>query len=328
MKSTPIISLILICIFSLNSFSQTQNDLSEIGKFLGDYRDSLSEFNYHSIIVMLDESGKKVTTSFQIKTTSWERVNYRLKKNQLLKDLLYIYPKPEKIDINEKNDTIIYFPVGGFTIVSQDNIEKQLTNSNDTMIYKTDSTLMYNGNYGIFVTNSNKCKLSYGWQIPDCFEIISYKCNKIGNWQRKKNFIQYIGRRGDNNFLFEIKFKRKQLIPTMLFGRDVTYSNTIEVVNKNIEIIIKDPQQLDGDIISLNLNGDWIIKGFELTKSRTKLILPLDRNENFLILHAENIGTIYPNTAEIEIFDGKNIQKVILNSAMGKSDGILIKIVN
>lgn len=322
------IAFILIYTYSINLFAQTNNNYTEIQSVITNYRDSLSKYNYKSVINVLEENGKSTLTSIQIKGTSWDRVGYRLKKEKQLSDLLYIYPKPNNVHVDENKETILEFPIGGFSIISQDNIEKQLTYIGDTIIYRTDSLITKDGFYGVTVKPANIYKLSYGWQIPDCFEIISYKCNRIGNWQRQKNFIHYVGNRGDNNFLFEIKFRRKLVIPSMLFDRNVTYNQTIEVFSKNIEIVIKDPQQLDGDIISLNLNGNWIIKGFELSKSRTKLIVPLVRNENYLILHAENVGTISPNTAEIEVRDGNNIHKVVLNSEMGKSEGILLKVRN
>ncbi len=79
----------------------------------------------------------------------------------------------------------------------------------------------------------------------------------------------------------------------------------------------------DGDIISLNLNGEWIVRGLEVTKAGAKIRVPLIHKKNHLIMHAENLGSIPPNTASMKLNDGTKVHEITLNSDAGKSEGIL-----
>jgi hypothetical protein len=71
---------------------------------------------------------------------------------------------------------------------------------------------------------------------------------------------------------------------------------------------------IDGDIISLNWNGKWILKDFETTNVRKELKLPLMDGENTLILYAENLGTKPPNTARVKFSDGKKEHTIKITS--------------
>ena len=47
--------------------------------------------------------------------------------------------------------------------------------------------------------------------------------------------------------------------------------------------------------------------------------------ENLLILHAEDLGDIVPNTVAVGIDDGIEMQTIILNSNLAESGAILIQ---
>ncbi len=107
------------------------------------------------------------------------------------------------------------------------------------------------------------------------------------------------------------------------------------VVNKQKTIIadgpecvleISDNQEEDGDIISINYNGKWIIEHYPLKKEPVKLPILLNaEGKNFLLLHAENQGKVPPNTILIRyLYDGK-AKKIILNSTDRESEMVEIK---
>ena len=78
---------------------------------------------------------------------------------------------------------------------------------------------------------------------------------------------------------------------------NVIKQQEINVAPGSITIGIYDHQLADGDIISLNYNGHWVLKNYQLRRVARKLTLPLKPgNENYLILHAENLGAKPPNT--------------------------------
>ena len=113
-------------------------------------------------------------------------------------------------------------------------------------------------------------------------------------------------------------------LPTKLKERTVVVSKkSIEHVDKKILLEIFDHRQEDGDIISLNFNGHWILKEKKLSKLPLKIIVEVnDTGENYLLLHAENLGDIPPNTIAVRYFINGQRKLVVLNSDMDHSEMI------
>lgn len=111
---------------------------------------------------------------------------------------------------------------------------------------------------------------------------------------------------------------------------DTTTQRKIDVKYKlNVdsdELVLKiwDNDLVDGDIISLQLNGNWILKEHLVTKGKKKLKIRLTQKINTLVLYAENLGSKPPNTAAIMVCDGKTEHKIILQSDKGKSEAMSI----
>lgn len=113
-------------------------------------------------------------------------------------------------------------------------------------------------------------------------------------------------------------------IPVKIKDRDVVLQNTITVSSTEFEIEIWDASVPDGDSISLNLNGKWILENYEVVKNKIRLkvkISPKNPN-NYLILYALNLGEISPNTAAVAVIINGKEQKLTLKSDM-KSSGAL-----
>jgi hypothetical protein len=103
--------------------------------------------------------------------------------------------------------------------------------------------------------------------------------------------------------------------------RKTTVLKTIEVESKTVKIDLYDNGEVDGDSISLIYNGKILISNKGLT---TKAItLNLDVNDenpvNELVMYAENLGTIAPNTALMVVTDGPNRYEVRITSDLEKS---------
>ena len=116
-------------------------------------------------------------------------------------------------------------------------------------------------------------------------------------------------------------------LPSRLEEREVAISQTtIEVKQQKLLLEIFDHRQEDGDIISLNFNGHWILKEKQLKKSPLKMVVELnDEGENYLLLHAENLGEVPPNTIAIRYFVDGIRKIVVLNSDLNQSEMIRIK---
>ncbi len=117
-------------------------------------------------------------------------------------------------------------------------------------------------------------------------------------------------------------------LPSKLGDRDVVVKQKKMVVEgETITIEVYDHQLADGDIISLNYNGHWILENFQLRRRARKMTLPLKpTNDNYLILHAVNLGNKPPNTATLSyIYKGEK-KRIVMESNMNESEMIQINI--
>lgn len=93
-------------------------------------------------------------------------------------------------------------------------------------------------------------------------------------------------------------------IPTDVGGRTVQKVGDFTVSQEEFEIEIWDNSVYDGDTISLNINGEWVLENYEVTKEKKRIkIKVLPNTNNYLILYAHNLGRISPNTAAIAVIE-------------------------
>lgn len=96
---------------------------------------------------------------------------------------------------------------------------------------------------------------------------------------------------------------------------------TITVTNKTIKIDLYDNGEIDGDSISLFFNDKLVLSNQRLSDKAVSLTLNINDNPevNELIMYAENLGTIPPNTALMVVTDGKMRYEVRIDSDLNKS---------
>jgi hypothetical protein len=96
---------------------------------------------------------------------------------------------------------------------------------------------------------------------------------------------------------------------TELLGRESPLVASIPVrIQDSVRIDLYDNGEIDGDSVSLYLNNRLILTHLELQAQPKTIWLPLDKSlpVNKLILFAENLGRLPPNTALMEVtIDGK-----------------------
>ena len=112
--------------------------------------------------------------------------------------------------------------------------------------------------------------------------------------------------------------------PEVVENRKVDYVKTFTVHSPDIIIRVWDNKEEDGDIISLNFNGFWVVQNFTLKKRAKDFKVNLNQKENFLVLHALNLGSRPPNTASVSIIEGKHKQTLVLSSDLQESQAISI----
>ncbi len=116
--------------------------------------------------------------------------------------------------------------------------------------------------------------------------------------------------------------KTDMITPLTSFkNRDLEVLKTIRINNPVVTVNVYDNAEVDGDSISLFYNGKLILKNKRLCEKGHSLELTVDtdRVSNELIMHAENLGTIPPNTALMVVRDGAKRYEVRISSDLKKS---------
>jgi hypothetical protein len=99
---------------------------------------------------------------------------------------------------------------------------------------------------------------------------------------------------------------------------------TIEIENETFKVDLYDNGDIDGDTISLFFNGRLLLSNKRLSDKPISLTLNANDNQNVneLVMYAENLGSIPPNTALMIVTDGNNRYEVRLTSDLEKSGAI------
>lgn len=110
-------------------------------------------------------------------------------------------------------------------------------------------------------------------------------------------------------------------------GRSVKTGNEITVRSPDIVVKIVDYQIIDGDIVTVYFNDEKVIDKRLISKDPIILRLNVETlvQPCKLLLYAENLGRIPPNTALMVVEDGKGKQRIKLESDYERSDAIYIR---
>ncbi|MES1159271.1 MAG: hypothetical protein ABUM51_00795, partial [Bacteroidota bacterium] len=84
----------------------------------------------------------------------------------------------------------------------------------------------------------------------------------------------------------------------------------------SIKVQLYDNGEIDGDSVSLYLNGELVVEHLKLTATPKTLQLPLDKSlpVNKLLLFAENLGRLPPNTALMEVTVNGKVYNLFLST--------------
>ncbi len=101
---------------------------------------------------------------------------------------------------------------------------------------------------------------------------------------------------------------------------------TVEVQSDSLVLAFYDNGVVDGDSVSVYLNGQNIISAIRLKTAATKKTIQLATSGDLeILLVAENLGTIPPNTGLMTITDGDKIYQVNFSADMKTNASIVLK---
>ena len=108
------------------------------------------------------------------------------------------------------------------------------------------------------------------------------------------------------------------LLPPEVIARKTTLVKTLTVTSPDIQVVLLDDAEIDGDIISLYHNNKLVIEHKTLGREMIKYKLKADKENTHheFILVAENVGSIPPNTALMRIRAGDKKYEFVVHSNM------------
>jgi hypothetical protein len=287
-----------------------------------------SESNEKDMLSFLSSDGMSVYRYDVSHTNSFDLSNsVSLARNSERDNIKLSYTSDQVFQKDEKDYMRIIFPPDyQHAYLLHRDISRNITYKDGIYTFRNDSVLQKNGTYGIGGGEDGFDKFTYSWFFPDNIEIVNYKCNRSGKWNQDDRSIIFHGDKGIDNILFEISYKIKNVPAKEIEKTNISLKETISIPDKKTKVSIWDNHVEDGDIISLSLNGEWIVRNLEVKKCRTSIYLNLDPGENYLVMKAENTGSEPPNTAAF-LFESANFSKeIVLKSDLGKSEMIQINV--
>lgn len=103
--------------------------------------------------------------------------------------------------------------------------------------------------------------------------------------------------------------------------RSSVLSKEIEVSSDSVRLSFYDNGDIDGDSISVFVNGRPVLTRQSLAAQALNIYLKLDSTKavNEISMYAENLGTYPPNTALMVVNDGENRYEVYLSSNLSQN---------
>jgi hypothetical protein len=292
-------------------------------------KETFGKYDYNQKVKFIHPDG---LTGFELQTskkTSFESDAFWKGVNDTL-SYLYEFPKPIKDSVDQRNNgTISFYPPGGENILSAFDWSNVIQRSGDTLIVPFDSRPADNpyGKRFDWTHPGNFKNYARAWIFHNSMRPVSYRCNRKGTWSLKRNVLSFIAEPNQNEFNFELKYLKQNVVLSQLNGRQVTYIKEIPIESDTVFLELMDDQEEDGDMVSLYYDHEWIGKNLQVTTHPLRMFLPVafGPEGSSFILHAENEGKVPPNTALVTIHTGSKKYSITLSSSKSQSAGIVLK---
>ncbi|MEO7523696.1 MAG: hypothetical protein ABIT58_06350 [Ferruginibacter sp.] len=99
---------------------------------------------------------------------------------------------------------------------------------------------------------------------------------------------------------------------------------SLKTSSREVILALWDDAVQDGDSISLSINGHWVVQNFLVKKQPQFISVRIDPGANQIIFVANNLGSIAPNTAILEIIDGRQRKSFMLETDLTENNSINI----
>ncbi len=108
-------------------------------------------------------------------------------------------------------------------------------------------------------------------------------------------------------------------------GRLVEIQEVVEVNSDTLYLNIIDNNQVDNDTVTVFYNKELLIKQHRLSHESLEIPIVISKESNLLVIYANNVGDIPPNTAAIYFIENGGRKEIAIRSDTNKNAGIIFK---
>ena len=101
----------------------------------------------------------------------------------------------------------------------------------------------------------------------------------------------------------------------------------IPVSSRELQLQLRDYRKIDNDTVSVYLNRSPLVRNIRIARRMTKVSFRLDPATDLheILLYAENLGQIPPNTSQLVLIDGRKTHRVTIRSDKQQSAAIYLR---
>lgn len=110
-------------------------------------------------------------------------------------------------------------------------------------------------------------------------------------------------------------------------GRSSNFSQVINFSSDSLEIALYDNGEVDGDTVSVYLNGEPLLvhQGLKASAIKTTIRLTPGIPEFNIVLFADNLGKYPPNTGLLVVHDGDDVYNIRFSADLQKNAGVIFR---
>jgi hypothetical protein len=110
-------------------------------------------------------------------------------------------------------------------------------------------------------------------------------------------------------------------------GRKSEYSQVVNFKSDSLELALYDNGEIDGDTVSVYLNGEILLanQGLKATAIKKTIYITPGNEEFTIVLYAENLGKYPPNTGLLVVHDGEDVYNIRFSADLTKNAGLVFR---
>ncbi|HEV7781094.1 MAG TPA: hypothetical protein VGO58_07490 [Chitinophagaceae bacterium] len=110
-------------------------------------------------------------------------------------------------------------------------------------------------------------------------------------------------------------------------GRKSEFSQVVSFKSDSLELSLYDNGEIDGDTVSIYMDGEVIMsrQGLKASAIKKTIYLTPGKEDFTLVLFAENLGKYPPNTGLLVVHDGEDVYNLRFSSDFQKNAGIAFR---